>query len=58
MNKVINLKLSPSLAVISLPHEIQRNLTMIREHDSQVQGNNDWLYRVYYKLLLINFSAF
>ena len=27
------------LALISLPHEIQRNLTMIKEHDSQVQGN-------------------
>lgn len=26
------------LAIVSLPHEIQRNLTMIREHDSQVQG--------------------
>lgn len=26
------------LAIISLPHEIQRNLTMIKEHDSLVQG--------------------
>ena len=26
------------LAIVSLPHEIQRNLTMIKEHDALVQG--------------------
>lgn len=27
------------LAVVSLPHEIQRNFTLIREHDAKVKGN-------------------
>ena len=35
-------------AIISLPHEIQRNLTMIKEHDSKVQG--------IYFILLFSFS--
>ena len=35
------------VAIVSLPHEIQRNLTMIREHDSRVQGKKRTLKRLF-----------